>query len=124
MGSQRILALDAQVSILDAVQDFFQGHGFEVDTCTDVVNAIEKVKNNKYAAVFVDPLIEVPGQAEGLDLVQYIHQKRIDTQVIILTAYIKPEMYRFLSKFSVSAVLKKPLPLPDLAQIVLGMLGN
>jgi CheY-like chemotaxis protein len=124
MRSQRILALDAQMSILIVVKDFFQGLGFKVDTCSDLASALENVEINQYDLVLIDPMDKVFRQAEGLDLIQYIHQKSIDTKVIILTAYIKPEIGRILSRFGISAVVKKPVPLSDLAQIVFAVLGK
>jgi DNA-binding NtrC family response regulator len=60
---------------------------------------------------------------DGLDIVEFIHKRYPSTQIIVLTARSSAESKREASRLGASAFLAKPKPLPEIAQVVSGLLN-
>ncbi|HLG13820.1 MAG TPA: response regulator [Blastocatellia bacterium] len=120
--SETILVVDDEEAILFAIREYFNAHGYEVDCARELEEAEALLGFIQYAAVIADLRLTGINGAEGLELVSYVRERCQATNIIILTAYGCPEVEGEALKRGVDVFLHKPKPLPELAQIVFGLL--
>ncbi len=61
---------------------------------------------------------------EGLNIVSYARERCPWTRIIVLTAYGSPDIEKEAYRLGADSFLHKPIPLPDVAQIVFGLVGE
>jgi DNA-binding response OmpR family regulator len=122
MSSYRMLVVDDEEPILFAMREYFSTYGYKVDCARELEEAEAMVLKYRYDLVVADlRLTDVYG-AEGLSLIGHIRECSPRTHIILLTAYGSPEVEREARRLGVASVLHKPKPLPEVAQIVFGLL--
>ncbi len=120
----RLLLVDDEESILFAMREYFTTFGYDVDCACELEEAEALVVKHRYDLVLADLRLTGIYGAEGLELVGLIRERSPRTHVILLTAYGSPEVEREARRLGVASFLHKPKPLPDVAQIVFGLLGR
>jgi len=123
MGTCKMLVLDTQAPIIAAIENYFGSFGFEVDACHELGQAIRRLEENRYSVIIVDPRLGATEQQEGMEFIRSVREQQPATLVIILTAYKTPTLTDFAEQMMLS-LIEKPVPLPDLAQIVFGALDK
>src|SRR5262245_23365572 len=118
----RILIVENEDPILTAMQKYLTLRGYNVDCAREREEAEALLANITYAAVIADLRLTGISGNEGLEIVRYIHERCPKTRVIILTAYISPEMEVEARCHGVDALLLKPTPLAGVAQVIQDML--
>ena len=121
---KKILVVDDEEAILFAIKEYFSAHGYDVDCARELEEAEALLGFIQYAAVIADLRMTGINGAEGLELVSYVRERSQTTRIIILTAYGCPEVEGEAMKRGVDVFLHKPKPLPELAQIVFGLLNQ
>jgi DNA-binding NtrC family response regulator len=122
--SERILLVDDEQAILFAMRDYFTAYGYEVDCSREVEEAEALLANIHYDVVIADLRLTGLNGTEGLRILEYIRERCPWTSVIILTAYGFPEIESEAVKRGVDAFLRKPKPLPQIAQVVFGLIES
>jgi DNA-binding NtrC family response regulator len=122
--SNRILVIDDEEPILYVMKEYFTTQAFEVDCARELEEAEALLANLSYAVVIADLRLTGIHGVEGLELVAYVRERCPRTRIIILTAYGSPEVEQEAMQRGVDAFLRKPIPLPQLAQIVFGLTEN
>ncbi len=84
MPSSRILVVDDDPSVTDALKLVLTDLGHQVDPAKSVGDATELLKGPPYDLVFTD--LRLP-DASGIDLLERIKSDSPDTQVILMTAH-------------------------------------
>lgn len=120
----RLLIVDDEESIVFAMTRYFTARGFNVDAARELEEAQALLVNFQYAAVIADLRLTGVHGAEGLDIIDHVRQHCPATRTILLTAYGSPELEDEARARGVDAVLRKPKPLPDLAQLVFSLIGS
>ncbi len=107
-----ILCVDDNLAVLDLLQEFFTGQGFEVLTAMNGLEALLHVSRHRPRAILLD--LEMP-RLGGLDAVRRI--KRLDPEVVVILISGRPDLLETVKaeKVNVDGVFTKPL---DLAQIL------
>ncbi|KMT22003.1 response regulator [Clostridium cylindrosporum] len=82
--SYKILIVDDESEILDSLRKNLTLEGYSVDISSNPLEAIEKVKNNKYHIVLTD--IVMP-EMDGIELLREVKTYDSLTQVIMMTGY-------------------------------------
>lgn len=104
--------------------EYFRMQGYEVD-CADGVDAAETLlANGCYSVVIADLRLAGIHNMAGLDIVRFARKRCPHTRVIVLTAYSASEVETEARQLGAHAFLHKPKPLPDVAQIVFGLVEN
>ncbi|HZS08158.1 MAG TPA: response regulator [Blastocatellia bacterium] len=119
--SDRILVVDDENPILFAMKGYFTTHGYEVDCAREFEEAEALLANIHYSVVVADLRLTGINGVEGLELVAWVRERCPRTHIIILTAYGSPEIEKEALRCGVDAFLRKPIPLPQLAQIVFAL---
>lgn len=122
MKIPRMLILEDEESIAFAMKRYFLRRGFEVDSARELEEAEALLANLRYDIVVADLRLTGVHGAEGLEVIAYVREHCPWTRTILLTAYGSPEIEAEAKSRGVDAVIRKPKPLPDLAQVVLGLL--
>jgi DNA-binding response OmpR family regulator len=122
MTRPRLLIVDDEPLISFSMGRFFEAHGFQVDCAAELVDAERLAATGAYDVVIADLRLTGVDSAEGLDLIAFIHERSPRTRSILLTAYGTPEIEREARRRGADAMIVKPKALPDLAQVVIGLL--
>jgi DNA-binding NtrC family response regulator len=118
-----MLIVDDEQSIRFAMSEYFKLHGYAVDCAESVEEAVALLGTGPYSVVIADLRLAGLGKLSGIEVLKSVHERHPGTPVIVLSAYRSPEIEAELVQHGVSAFLRKPKPLPDVAQIVFGIVG-
>jgi DNA-binding NtrC family response regulator len=112
----RILIVDDEEHILQALETFFNLRGYEVTTCDNPVRALERMAQERFHVALLD--INMP-EMSGIELLKRIKDARPTVQVIMMTAYTTIEKAIECVEYGASDYLLKPFQnLEELADIV------
>ena len=119
----KLLIVDDEESILFAMREYFMSHGYRVDCARGLDDTDALLSSNPYSAIIADLRLSGSRGTEGLEIVDRVRARCPATRVIILTAYGLPGIEREARRRGADVFLHKPIPLPELARIVLELLG-
>ncbi len=123
--ARRILVIDDEEPILFALREYFSLFGYQVDCAKDPEEAAAFLVDGSYAVAIVDlRLSSGVDSTEGLELIEYIRERCPQTAILLLTAYGNPSIEQEALSRGANAFLHKPMPLPEIAHIVAGLLGT
>jgi DNA-binding NtrC family response regulator len=122
MPFARLLIVEDEVLITFAMRRYFLAQGFEVDCASELDDAETLVASRPYDVVIADLRLSGAGGTEGLDLLAFVREKSPAARTILLTSYGSPEVAAAAHSRGAAAVILKPKPLPDLAQVVMSLL--
>jgi len=120
--AERILIVDDEDLIVGAMRRYFQGLGYVVDSAYELEEAQALLGNYHYDLVIADLRLTGIGGVEGLQIVADVHQKCVDTHVILLSAFGTPEIERESYNRGADAFLRKPKALMEIAQVAKSLL--
>lgn len=110
--------MDDEAAIRFALTEYFRECGWEVDSAAEKEEAEALLAHTEYAVVIADLRLTGIYGVEGLDIVQWSRHLRPQTRVVLLTGNGTPEIEDEARRRGADAFLHKPLPLPELAQVV------
>ncbi|MFZ5433893.1 MAG: response regulator [Calditrichota bacterium] len=114
--SYKILIVDDEQQILEALETFFSLRAYDVFTANDPTKALERITIEKFHVVLLD--INMP-QMTGIELLKKIKEARPTVQVVMMTAYTTIEKAIECVENGASDYLLKPFhDLEELAEIV------
>lgn len=107
MSAQRkILVVDDDPVIGQSINRVLKTKGYAVVTASSGYEAINKIKNEQYDAVFTD--LKMPGMS-GLELASVIKKNQSWMPVVIITGYGSEAYEKTAKDMGVSDFLRKPL---------------
>jgi CheY-like chemotaxis protein len=121
---KRVLLLDDETSILLPMARYFRGLGCNVDVAREPEEAEALVLHRRYDLAILDLCLTRFGGTEGLEVLREIRRSDRGTRVILLSAYISSEVEEEAWALGADGVLRKPQPLPELAQLALALMGT
>lgn len=120
----RLLIVDDEESICFSMGEYFQHHGYHVDTARDIEEAEKLIDSTDYRVIIQDLRLGVNRNPDGLEIIKLVHRRHPDTRIIVLTAYGSAEMEDEARQCGADAFLRKPKPLSQVAQVVQGLLES
>ena len=121
-SSPRILIVDDEELIVQAMRKYFAGLGYSVDAAYELEEAQALLGHYKYDLVIADLRLTGIGGVEGLQIVADVHQKCASTRVILLSAYGTPEIERESYQRGADAFLHKPKAMMEIAHVAVNLL--
>lgn len=121
-ASARILIVDDEELIVQAMRKYFAGLGYSVDSAYELEEAQALLGHYKYDLVIADLRLTGIGGVEGLQIVADVHQKCASTRVILLSAYGTPEIERESYQRGADAFLHKPKAMMEIAHVAVNLL--
>jgi DNA-binding NtrC family response regulator len=110
-----VLVIDDDRDVLEYLQDFLNGEGFEVTTLTDPSLAVDRIRDEVFHLVILDLMMP---KISGLDLLAQIRAVDDDIAVVILTGYPSLETASASIQHEVSAYLEKPFTTAEFRVVI------
>jgi len=107
-----ILVLDDEEAVQDLLVRFFRKDYYNVVCASSAEEAIGIVKNNRVKLAIVD--IKLPGQEDGLGVLEQIKRMDKDINVILITGYGTEKTRRLSYSLGAYGYFEKPLDLSDI----------
>ena len=89
--------------------------GFEVETFTDSVAALERLKKTDFDIIVTDLKME---KVDGIQILEAAKQKNPQTEIIIITGFATSEAAKDALKKGAFDFIAKPFRLEDLRNII------
>lgn len=115
MKSQKILVVDDDESILDAISLVLEDEGFQVETVTKGNETYEKVEAFKPDLILLDVLMS---GNDGRHICKTLKQSPIYSHIPIIMISAHPSARESISECGADAFLAKPFEAEDLIQYV------
>jgi DNA-binding NtrC family response regulator len=116
MGVKRpILIIDDDEETLELISTLFRRAGYEVDTATTSMEALEKCSENFYSLLLVDLVLP---DSDGLQLIKKIYDTDPRIRKVMITGYPSIQNAVQALNLGVDAYLIKPLNVSELLQVV------
>lgn len=110
-GSESILIVDDDVTLLKTLRKLLEGEGFDVTTAENGDKAMKFVKKKDFDLIVMD--VRMPDM-DGISLLRRIrYSQDIDSKIIIITAYASEESTIQALELEANAYLKKPFELDE-----------
>ncbi|MBW1942678.1 MAG: response regulator [Deltaproteobacteria bacterium] len=106
--SEKVLLVDDEQDLLDAMAERMRVRGMEVSTTTSAWDALQKTEEGLYDAIVIDLMMP---EMDGLEVLKAIKEKKPDMQVILLTGLATVEKSQEAIKLGAMDLMEKP---PDL----------
>ena len=106
--SEKVLLVDDEQDLLDAMAERMRVRGMEVSTTTSAWDALQKTEEGLYDAIVIDLMMP---EMNGLEVLKAIKKKKPDLQVILLTGLATVEKSLEAIKLGAMDLMEKP---PDL----------
>jgi DNA-binding response OmpR family regulator len=103
--SKKILIVDDERIIAKALTRAFEKEGFEVDTAADGQVGLDKILKTNPDLVILDILMP---KMSGLEVLEKVRKKNIQTPVILMTAYGDANTQAKAKELKVAAYVTKP----------------
>ena len=120
--ARKILVVDDDALILQAVEFYFGRCGFEVDTCQELEEARALLSPERYSIVITDLRLTHLHRNEGLEVISCARGTTPSTLVVMVTGSGSPEIAAEARRRGVDAFVHKPFDLPRLREIVESLL--
>ena len=120
----RLLIVDDEDSIRFSLRAYFETQGFVADCAHNIEEVETLLSTGQYSVAISDLRLDGQQKMSGLDVISLIHRRHPDTLIVVLSAYKSAEVESQAVERGISAYLRKPKPLPDLAQIIFGLLAD
>jgi DNA-binding response OmpR family regulator len=120
----RILIVDDEELIVQAMRKYFAGLGYDVDSAFELEEAQALLNNYRYDLVIADLRLTGVGGVEGLQIVADVRQRWANARVMLLSAYGTPEIERESYQRGADAFLHKPKAMMEIAHVAVNLLEN
>lgn len=117
----RILVVDDEETICELCVRTLRRYGYEVDSTTSSVQALEMLRQQAYDLLLLD--VRMP-QIDGLELMRRVRQFAPDIAIVVMTGYASVEAAIEAVKQGASDFLPKPFQLDNLRLAVSGALAK
>ena len=84
MAKGRILVVDDEESIAEALRTILQAEGYQVRTAGSANRALQEVDRNRYDLAIVDLVLP---DLDGLELLKRLKEKHLSMEVVVVTAH-------------------------------------
>ena len=120
----RLLIVDDEEANSFSMSEYFSLHGYKVDTAREMEEAEKLLGSAEYKVVIQDLRLSLTSNSDGLEIIRTIRQHNPQTRIILLTANGSAEMEDEARRCGADAFLRKPKPLSQVAQVVLGLIES
>jgi len=115
MIAEKVLIVDDDPGIRDALSDLVRLLGYSTYTAEDGLNAMQFLNDGPYLCVFTD--IMMP-KMTGLELIKEIKSKDLSTPIVVITGYASVEMAIDAMKYGASDFISKPFKMKQIEFIL------
>ena len=118
-GTNHILVVDDESDVRELLRKFLTRRGYEVDTASDGMAAIEAIRENPPNIVLLD--IRLP-KIDGLSVLRRLRDDADDVAIITMSGIADEDMARQRLELGAADFITKPFNLPYLETSLLAKL--
>lgn len=111
----KIIIVDDEKLMREALVEWLNDEGYTVDVASDGPEALEMFKKNSYKSMIVD--LNMPGM-DGLTLIKKVKEKEPEIKIILITAYPSLETSIEAKKYGAVDYISKPFVPGDLEKLI------
>ena len=118
MDKIKVLMIDDNVQLIEAVKEFFSSSKLVevVASANDGLEGIKKIENEIYDVIILDLIMP---NKDGLYVLEQMKKKNLNKKVIVATSYNTQEVIREVSDYGVNYYILKPFDFDDLEKRIL-----
>jgi DNA-binding response OmpR family regulator len=113
----RMLLVDDETPILGALVEYFTTLGWTVCAAQEFEEAAALLETTSFDLVVADVRLGGIHSHEGLELLAEVRAKGLPTRVVLMTAFLTPQVEAEAARLGADALLSKPIPLGTLAAV-------
>lgn len=110
-----VMVLDDEPIVGERLKEFLGKHGMDVEVFTESDTALRRLKEKTFDVIITD--LKMRGKT-GLDLLLYVKQAQLPSQVIMITGYGSFEDARDAEAVGVIGYLTKPFQMSEILKLV------
>lgn len=114
-GKPRILVIDDEAGIREALDALLSSVGYEVSTAESGNVAVERAEREPFDLAITD--LRMPGLS-GVDTVAALRRIKPSLPVIVVSGYVSDESARRCSEAGAARIVSKPFDIDDLLHII------
>jgi DNA-binding NtrC family response regulator len=111
----KVMFVDDEEGVRTSWDRLLSEHGFDVTTAEDGAKAVTELRRSPVDVVVSD--LKMPG-LDGIQLLEWLHDRQPDTRFILLTGYGNEEVERRARELGAFDYLNKPISPDTLAAVV------
>lgn len=119
-----MLIADDERVIVFALHAWFEQHGFAVDVAATPEAALEALARKQFDVVIADLRLSGTEAMEGLDVIRTARAQSARTVIVLLTAYLVPEVVEAAKAAGADVAVQKPRPLAELTKTIMALLDG
>jgi DNA-binding response OmpR family regulator len=121
-AAPRILLVDDNESMREALKDVLEINQFHVTTAANVPEALHLIDTEPFDVLLSD--LHMPGAGDGFTVISAMRHKHPNAVTLLLTGYpaLKEAMDAIL--FQADEILVKPMPIPEMVALIRERLGR
>ena len=116
--TRRMLLVESLDSTLFAMQDYFEGRGFEVLRARSRTEAEAALLQPELTIVLIDVRLANGESRGGIDVARSARAQRPKTPIVLLAWYASPELQEEGRRSGADVVIERPCRLGEIAEIV------
>ena len=117
-----ILLVDDEPAVRLSVSRYLRSVGFSVCAAREREEAEALIATRTFSAVLTDLRLSAAHRAEGLEILGFAREHCPDVPVVLMTGYGSRDVQLEAQLRGASAVLAKPTPLPEVAQLLMALI--
>ena len=118
---KRIVVVEDDRFVNEVTAAYLVDRGYQVATALDGRKAMQLVESGEFDAVVLD--LNLPG-LDGRAILAELREHWPDLPAVVVSGLVSPEDEELLRKAGANAVLRKPVKLGELAQVLERLTGN
>jgi DNA-binding NtrC family response regulator len=111
----RILLIDDEPALLEVLEEYLRGCGFDCESAQEVAEAQAMLGNMRFDIVVTDIFISPLHEADGLRVLSFVRERGLPVHLVVMTGHSSPELEKEACRLGANAVLYKPTSLAVLA---------
>jgi DNA-binding NtrC family response regulator len=111
-----VLVLDDEAIVCERLEDYFTKKEIVVETFTDPVKALERLKEKTFDVIVTDVKMQGPS---GIDVLVTVKREGYKSEVIIITGYGSFETFRQAEFVGAYDFISKPFQMSNLYNLVI-----
>jgi CheY-like chemotaxis protein len=115
MRKEKMLVVEDEDIMREALFDYFSSEGHKVDTASDGKKSLEKINFSNYDVMIID--LRLPGR-DGLSILKDVRAQNPEAKVIMITAYPSLESEEEAKRNGATDYLTKPFELDYLDTLI------
>ncbi len=120
----RVLVVDDDRPVLDAIETYLITHGFDVDTASEREEAEALLSTKSYSLLISDLRLTGIHGREGLEVLRVAREHCPLARIIMITGYGTPELEMEICQYGSDILLEKPIPLSQLVDVARDLLRD